>query len=89
MKGMKKDKTITKVVFFYHETNNDLFALFPEIHESGDMKLSYSHIGQHSACSWGYCDECRAAKPAEYKELKKELESLGYNLKIERYDLIN
>ena len=79
---MKKDTHKTKVIFLYHEPNQDLFAFFPELHESGDNKLSYTHIGQHSECSWDYVDECRLASETERTDLFKELESIGYNLEL-------
>ena len=79
---MKKDTNKTKVIFFYHQANNDLFAFFPEIHESQDMKLCYSHVGQHSECSYEYTDECRPATKEEYKDLATELTNIGYNLEI-------
>ena len=73
-----------KVMFLYHQNNDDLFAYFPEI--DGDMKgnkTSYAHIGQHSACSPDYAKECKRATKEQYEPLFKELtEMVGYKLKI-------
>ncbi len=81
---MKKDNNITKVQFFYHEENEDLFAFFPEenFSKEGIFKKAYSKVGQHSACHPNYAKESIKATPEQYKELKEELISIGYNLKI-------
>lgn len=88
---MKTDKHKTKVQFFYHQDNDDIFAYFPEILEGKKYNVrtgeeifcsSYAHVGQHSACSNLYVKECKKATPEQYKDLKEELTSIGYNLKI-------
>ncbi len=84
---MKKDNEKTVVIFKKDKGDNALkdngqvFAVFPA--EPFDLKgnvTSYSHAGQHSACSLEYVRECTNARWDEYQDLKKELESLGYNL---------
>ena len=84
---MEKDKHKTDVVFRYDSTKDwkgTIFALFP--HEVADFKgnvTCYQHVGQHSAADYGYSIQTsRLAKPSEYSDLKKELNSLGYNLNI-------
>lgn len=77
----------TKVRFMYNETREDLYAYFPQIKFSSngyrkDLKTCYSHVGQHSSCAIGYVNASRPATEAEYADLKKELESIGYVLKI-------
>ncbi|MFN5417955.1 MAG: hypothetical protein ACK5B9_12930 [Flavobacteriia bacterium] len=75
----------TKVQFLYNETENDLFAFFPEeiANRATRNKLSYSHIGQHSECSQEYANESREATKEEYLELYKELTNIvGYDLQI-------
>lgn len=77
----------TLVKFRVHPVNNDLMAFFPQLKYGyngyrNDLKTCYSHIGQHSACAKEYEQECRPATPEEYKELKEELESIGYVLKV-------
>lgn len=85
-------KKETPVVFLVDDENSleppppaHLFAFFPEENYnsySSETKVSYSHVGQHSACSVDYAKVCRVASEEESKELKAELESLGYNLKV-------
>ena len=73
----------TTVKFLMNESENDLFAFFPnEIADRNNNRLSYAHIGQHSACAPEYAKECRTATKEEYTPLKSELESIGYSLKI-------
>lgn len=80
----------TKVVFFIEKgngTENETpFAFFPEEHFTWDKTdgrfTAYAHVGQHTACHIDYAKSCRLAKPEEYADLKKELESIGYNLEI-------
>ena len=44
---------------------------------------SYAHLGQHSTCSQSFlAEKCRKATEEEYKDLKTELESIGYNINI-------
>jgi len=65
------------------EDGKTVFAFFPD--EVADMEgnaTSYAHIGQHSACSEEYADECRDATPVQYEDLKSELEGIGYELEI-------
>jgi hypothetical protein len=77
----------TLVKFRVHPANNDLFAFFPQLKASfngyrHDNKVCYSHIGQHSECNIEYVKECRPATESEYLPLKRELESIGYTLKL-------
>lgn len=71
----------TKVIF-YKEPFRDVMAYFPEINEGNgqrnDLKLCYSHTGQHSACAPEYIKECKEAKYNEYADLLKELIWQGY-----------
>lgn len=87
----------TKVQFLVHElpptetgevnTNKDLFAFFPDENYNynlygNDSKVCYAHFGQHSSCHIAYAKESRPATEEEYSDLKKELESIGYELEI-------
>lgn len=56
----------------------EVFAYFPEevYNESGDLRLCYSHIGQHGACHVDFAKSCRPAEPKEYIDLKTELEQI-------------
>jgi hypothetical protein len=42
--------------------------------------LSYMTIGQHGEASMGFFNECKLATEEEYKDLREELESIGYRL---------
>ena len=79
---MKKDTHTTEVVF--RMFNDEVIALFPySIYNHTGTIDSYMHIGQHSESDYNHC--IKATKPAtkkEYIELKKELSSIGYNLKV-------
>ena len=78
---------MTRVVFLYHDVNEDLFALFPDniaqIKGGSKFYLSDSSIGQHGDCSMRYIKECRMAQPNEFADLKYELEHVvGYQLDV-------
>jgi hypothetical protein len=82
-----QDNHKTFVKFLIHPTNGELIAYFPYMKYGfngyrHDLKTCYAHVGQHSSCAPEYAKECRYAKETEYSDLKKELESLGYNLKL-------
>jgi hypothetical protein len=81
---MEKDAHTTDVVFRFDKTYG-VFALFPhEVHDniSGSVTC-YAHVGQHSAANYDGCiKSTRPATESEYQDLFKELESIGYNLKV-------
>lgn len=80
---MKKDKHTTKVLFLFEkDSDNEVFAFFPEVIHNGKVKTCYAHIGQHSSCADEYAKECKPAKYADYQDLLKELIGLGYNVKV-------
>jgi len=66
------------------EFKGDVFALFPhDVANRFGHVTSYEHVGQHSTADYNHC--MKMSKPAnesEYKDLKKELENIGYNLNI-------
>lgn len=72
----------TNVIFKKWE-DGQIIALFPN--DSFDLDgniTSYMHIGQHSGASPDLLFELESASPEEYKDLKEELESIGYKLNI-------
>jgi len=84
---MKKDDFKTDVIFRLWPDNDFILiiALFPYIIDNVDKGFisSYEHLGQHSGADYNGCMESTvSAKENEYKDLKSELESLGYDLNI-------
>lgn len=72
----------TKVVFRKYK-DGSILALFPSTGYGLCLIESYMHIGQHGGADYNGCIlDTKPATPAEYQELKTELESLGYNLKV-------
>ena len=85
---MQKDNEITPVLFRKDKRKDgEITAVFP--YDSwqcyGKRLIScYAHMGQHGSCVWPWVVlNTKPARPKEYRELKKELESLmGYNLRV-------
>lgn len=80
----------TPVIFrIERRKGGDVTAVFPcEPHNmSGRDMTCYAHVGQHGACSFGWFAQGahRLAKPAEYAELKRELESAPYVYRLKVY----
>lgn len=74
----------TKVIF---KMEGDApVAFFPE--ELGTSSpytcLCYAHLGQHASADTGYAASLKRATPEQFAPLKRELESLGYELEIVR-----
>lgn len=82
---MQKDKHKTKVIFRKYK-EGDIIALFPdEIDIFNYECMSYMRIGQHGEVNYSeVVTNTKLAKSSEYKSLKKELESLGYNLEVRK-----
>jgi hypothetical protein len=75
------------VVIFRKFTSGEIIALFPQYSGSTQNRyniMSYMHVGQHSAADIGIVRNTKLASPAEYAPLKRELESLGYNLIVKK-----
>jgi len=83
---MIKDDFITPVLFRKEGKKDDqnILAVFPAQTGTNDPDTCgcYAHIGQHSSMDVAFYHETKPSKPSEYKDLKIELESFGYNLKI-------
>ena len=67
----------------------DVDAIFPTLPFYGDddwrkhVVTSYAHIAQHGSADLHYViSATRPATPAEYAPLKRELEQIGYNLRV-------
>lgn len=79
---MIKDAFRTKVVFRAFRNDGSIIALFPnEIADNQGNYSSYMHVGQHGAANYAQVMKITKAT-AEYGELRKELESIGYDLDI-------
>jgi hypothetical protein len=80
------DTEETAVLFRRSRKGNFVTAVFPCIpaDDSGDLMSCFAHVGQHGAAGHAWFYSMRPAKPAEYAELKRELESepYGYRLKV-------
>jgi hypothetical protein len=84
---MKKDDFITEVIFRKVKSGSDkgtIEAFFPyDIADHKGNITCYAHVGQHSGACWDYfLFRTIPANESEYNDLKSELESLGYNLKV-------
>lgn len=77
----------TKVLFLREKHGDGVFAYFPEEVHDAKNKMCYAHIGQHSACSPEYTNECEQATFKEYEDLEKELISMGYSLTVQNDEL--
>ncbi len=72
-----------KETVIFRKDKTSVFALFPYIIHQGYFVVTYEHIGQHSGADYNHCiNTSRPARPKEYEPLKKELESIGYNLLV-------
>lgn len=82
----RADEDITRVLFRAEIGGahaGDVTAVFPDLPCPRNTLTCYAHIGQHSACSRAWIREStRPATPQEYAPLKRELESLGYELRV-------
>ncbi len=72
-------------VIFRKYSDGAIIALFPDLYCDDAHRFceSYMHVGQHSGAS--YIDVVamtKRATPAEYQELKEELERIGYVLVV-------
>lgn len=76
-------------VVFRRYSEGDIIALFPTLnHSSGDANygycMSYQHVGQHGETNYPDCiASTEPATPEQYADLKRELEGIGYVLKIQ------
>lgn len=73
---------ITKVIFRKFPDNN-IIALFPELPGTNDILtcLNYMHLGQYGS-GRATIEGTKPCRVGEYFSLFKELERIGYNLKV-------
>lgn len=88
VKQAMKDRFTTrgeKVIFRVWRDTGAVIALFPRLSDgvAGYTCQSYEHVGQHGGADpQTVISRTRLAKPAEYRELARELRGLGYKLRI-------
>ena len=86
---MLKDKHITEVMFRKNgmiDNKGEIYALFPHLAENkSGCVSSYQHVGQHIIADYDFCmGTSTPASQTDYADLQKELEQIGYNLKVVR-----
>ena len=70
-----------EVVFKKDKQTNEVLAFMPyDIQNFKGEFTCYAHVGQHGLSDDGYYRQCVNASESEYKELKTELEFIGYNV---------
>ncbi len=83
---MAEDQEITDVMFRVSKDDiADVFVLFPALPGTNEPHTCccYQHVGQHSHANLAGCiNSSRPAIPDEYAALKRELEGIGYKLRI-------
>lgn len=88
MEPFKQDIEETPVLFRVSRApkrnGSEVTAVFPcePANLSDYIMTCYAHVGQHSGCDYGWYLTTRPAKPAEYADLKAELESAPYGYRF-------
>jgi len=75
----------TTRVLFRKSRDGQITAVFPDVRESPRAQLfaCYAHVGQHGTCDEAWVrEDTRPAKPAEYDNLKRELEREPYGYEL-------
>lgn len=82
---------ITKVIFRKWKVQGDIIAIFPELSYRQNYRTEmYQHVGQHGEGDYQQVVSATVpAKPTEYADLKRELEGIGYRLKVVQKAKIN
>lgn len=74
---------VETVIFRVWRKGGGVLALFPHIDAGRGLCSSYEHIGQHSGADYALCIRAtRPARPKEYADLKRELQGIGYKLRV-------
>jgi len=84
---MEQDTAVTEMLFRVDKTKGfegTIFALMPyDIADRSGNITTYQHVGQHSAGDYHIClAQSKRATPSQYADLKKDLESAGYKIKV-------
>ena len=81
---MERDKNTIDIVFRVYKDNGETLALFPhEVSNINGNVTCYEHTGQHGEADYGHCMSItKPATEGQYKNLKIEMENLGYVIKV-------
>lgn len=72
-----------KVDINFRIDKDGVFALFPHECSYSNFVTCYQHVGQHSSAEYRGCiRSSKSATPKQYKDLKKELKSIGYVINV-------
>ncbi len=85
MSNLNRQTSPDIVVFRRWRDTGSIIALFPELPADllGQYCDSFETIGQHGAADYmGVIVVTRPAKAHEYTDLARELETIGYNLRV-------
>jgi len=84
--GQDTEKTLVVFRYWYKDKNfPNVIALFPEVKYNWRYCSSYEHVGQHGGADYqGVVAATRPASESKYRDLKQELESIGYNLDVRK-----
>ena len=81
--GRYKMKNKETIDVMFRKFQGEILAIFPHTKHHTCFVLCYTHSDQHLGADYnGVVYNSRPAKEEEYRDLKKELEKIGYNLKI-------
>ena len=74
-----------RVIFKLTPDGRDVIAFLPDnpVVNYGCI-MSYEHVGQHGEASLPFYWDCKPARPEQYADLLRELESMGYRPTIRR-----
>lgn len=89
---MEQDESETPVVFRQERRKDGhVTAVFPcePFTTAGHTMSCYVHVGQHGECDRGWYNKTRPARPDEYADLRKELESAPYGYRLKVYQKIH
>jgi hypothetical protein len=82
---LSAERKPVKVIFRKMAYDATILALFPSIPWSEGLVQSYASQGQHSGADYAFCIlNSTHAKPSEYETLQRELEAMGYKLRVKR-----
>ena len=73
----------TPVYPYNYPDDKHIIAFMPDAPANPGTIMSYMHIGQHGEARLAFMQDCTPATPEDYRNLKDELISIGYELEDE------